>query len=160
MGPVAVAPIPAPIAGPIPGPAPAGDSRDYVVKRGDTLSSIASHELGASSKWPEIAKANEDTLHGSTNLKVGTKLKIPAAGASAGPSAPEGSAVASQDAPASAATAEHEYVVKSGDTLWAIAKSEMGSDKCVVQLKEANAGVLKGSDQLKVGMKLKIPAKK
>jgi nucleoid-associated protein YgaU len=74
-------------------------------------------------------------------------------------------AVASHDpapSPTTAPTtsAEREYVVKNGDTLWGIAKSEMGSEASVKDLRAANQDVLKGSDTLKVGMKLKIPAKK
>jgi LysM repeat protein len=97
-------------------------------------------------------------LHGSTALKVGMKLHIPAGGSSSG----ESTAVASHDPVATSGglVTEHEYVVKSGDTLWAIAKSEMGSDKCVADIKAANEDVLHGSTALKVGMKLKIPAKK
>jgi nucleoid-associated protein YgaU len=139
-------------------PTPETSGRVYVVKAGDTLSSIATHEMH-SSKWADLAKANEDVLHGSTSLKVGMKLTIPGdSGAS--------SAVASHDAAppatstAGATSSEHEYVVKNGDTLWGIAKSEMGGEASVKDLRAANQDVLKGSDTLKVGMKLKIPAKK
>jgi nucleoid-associated protein YgaU len=158
-------PSPAPLAGPNAAPSTKEASatpttekseRVYVVKAGDTLSSIATHEMHTS-KWESLAKANEDVLHGSTALKVGMKLAIPSdSGAS--------SSVASRDAAPSAAnsttTGEHEYVVKNGDTLWGIAKSEMGADASVKELRAANQDVLKGSDKLTVGMKLKIPAKK
>jgi nucleoid-associated protein YgaU len=130
--------------------------RVYTVKSGDTLMSIAGHELGSSKKWSEIAKANEDVLHGSTALKVGMKLQIPGdAGGSA--------TVASRDpAPSAgaAATGVREYVVKSGDTLWSIAKSEMGGESFLKDLRAANQDVLRGSDSLKIGMKLTIPGKK
>lgn len=148
---------PSPVA-PAPADTPAG-AREYVVKKGDTLSSIASHEMGGASKWSELAKANESVLHGSTALKIGMKLTIPASGSS-------GSVVSRDPAFAKAAGndaasgAEREYVVKQGDSLWSIAKNELGSEKKVAALKEANADVLKGSDALKVGMKLRIPAAK
>jgi nucleoid-associated protein YgaU len=138
----------------------------YVVKAGDTLSSIAGHELGSTKRWSEIAKANEDVLHGSTALKVGMKLQIPG---DAGPSTSGASTnVAARDlAPAPSAggststSGEREYVVKAGDTLWGIAKSEMGGGESFVkELRAANQDVLKGSDNLRVGMKLKLPAKK
>lgn len=147
-------------------PAPgAASERIYVVKKGDTLSSIASRELGSRNKWQELLAANEDVLHGSTALKVGTKLRLPASEKSsttlADPAPSQtGADPASPAAPAPAATGEHEYVVKSGDSLWLIAKNEMGSEKFVPALRAANAGVLGGSDSLKVGTTLKIPATK
>ncbi len=133
--------------------------RTYVVKSGDTLMSIAAHELGGSKRWSEIAKSNEDVLHGSTSLKVGMKLQIPG---DAGSSPAVVSRDAAPAAPsAGAATAgEREYVVKAGDTLWGIAKSEMGGESFLKELRAANQDVLKGSDSLKVGTRLKIPGKK
>jgi nucleoid-associated protein YgaU len=131
--------------------------RVYIVKAGDTLSSIATRELG-SKNWAALAKANEDVLHGTTALKPGMKLTIPT-GTAAAPT------VASRDpAPASASSGttsgEREYVVKAGDSLWGIAKSEMGGESFVKDLRAANEDVLHGSTSLKVGMKLKIPGKK
>src|SRR5207249_1654909 len=93
----------------------ASAEKTYVVKSGDTLSSIASHEMGSKKRWEEIAKANEDVLHGSTALKIGMKLHIPAAAAAAGT---DGTSVASRDlAPAAGESAEREYVGKAGDSV-------------------------------------------
>jgi nucleoid-associated protein YgaU len=140
----------------------AAGERTYVVKSGDTLSTIASREMGGRSRWPDLQHANEDVLHGSTALRIGMKLRIPVAGSSGG-----SSVVAARDPAAStggtsapSAGAEREYVVRSGDSLWGIAKSEMGSETFLKELKAANHDVLKGSDSLKVGMKLRIPARK
>jgi nucleoid-associated protein YgaU len=150
-----VGPVPAPGQNE-PVPAPAAE-RTYVVKKGDTLSSIASREMGSVNKWHELLAANDDVLHGSTALKVGSKLRIPASEKST-------SALSDlaplQAGAASTAAGEHDYVVKSGDSLWLIAKNEMGSEKYVGALRDANAGVLNGSDNLKVGTKLKVPAAK
>jgi nucleoid-associated protein YgaU len=52
-----------------------------------------------------------------------------------------------------------EYVVKDGDRLWKIAREQCGSPSFVAQIKEMNKDVLKGSDDLKIGMKLKLPPK-
>jgi nucleoid-associated protein YgaU len=176
--PLAAAPAPksptdkSPVDGTSPADKGSTAEKTYVVKSGDTLAEIAKSQLGASRRWPEIAKANEDTLHGSTALKVGMKLKIPASSGSAitssDPASEKTDPAAKSDASASkpadgtsgAAGTAHEYVVKSGDSLWLIAKREMGSEKLVADLRSANADVLKGSDSLKVGMKLKIPAKR
>jgi nucleoid-associated protein YgaU len=49
----------------------------YLVKKGDTLSSIAKKYYGKSSKWREIVAANEDLLESSADLTVGQTLIIP-----------------------------------------------------------------------------------
>src|SRR5262245_14164106 len=133
-------------------PAPPASERIYTVRSGDTLSSIAASQMKSKNKWKELQKANEDVLHGSTNLKIGMKLKIPGTTAASTTS----SDIASP--PSTAAAGDREYVVKSGDSLWSIAKNQLGDDKFVSALREANSDVLKGSDSLKIGMKLRLPS--
>jgi hypothetical protein len=50
-------------------------TRTYVIKKGDTLSSVAARMLGKASRWPEIAKLNG--LRSSQPIKVGYKLRLP-----------------------------------------------------------------------------------
>jgi len=52
-----------------------GDLKDYVVKDGDTLISIARKQLGAGKRWQEIAEANH--LSDPEALTTGMKLRIP-----------------------------------------------------------------------------------
>jgi nucleoid-associated protein YgaU len=152
-------PVPAPSAAPpAPEPTPSGSDRIYVVKAGDTLSAIAGREMGSKSKWAELQRANEDVLHGSTSLKVGMKLHIPGGEKSSGTVSDAAPVASATETPSGGAT-EHEYIVKPGDSLWLIAKNELGSEKMIGELREANSGILKGSDSLKVGTKLTIPAK-
>ncbi len=49
----------------------------YVVKPGDTLSSISRKVYGKSSRWKEIYNANRDRLVSPEALKVGQTLRIP-----------------------------------------------------------------------------------
>jgi nucleoid-associated protein YgaU len=140
--------------------ASSGSEKTYTVKKGDTLSSIAAREMGSKAKWTELQKANEDVLHGSTGLKIDMKLRIPAGEKSSGTSSSDPAPAASAADTPSGGAAEREYVVKPGDSLWLIAKNELGSEKLVGELRAANADVLNGSDSLKVGTTLKIPAKK
>lgn len=58
----------------------AGGVRTHTVAAGDTLGSLAAKYYGKSSDWPIIQKANKDVLKGSTDLKLGMKLKIPPKG--------------------------------------------------------------------------------
>lgn len=48
----------------------------YVVKRGDTLMTIATKIYGNAKRWPEIAKKN-GIKGGARDIKVGQKLKLP-----------------------------------------------------------------------------------
>ena len=60
-------------------------------------------------------------------------------------------------APAAAAAAKP-YTVKSGDTLSAIAKSQLGSAGDYMKIFEANRDQLSDPDKIKPGQVLKIPA--
>jgi len=94
-----------------------------------------------------IAAANAGV--DSTKLKVGQKLQIPAK--------PAGTVATEPPAPEATGTTgaggDTVYVVKSGDNLTKIAKAHGTTPK---SLRAANA--LK-TDQIKVGQKLKVPAK-
>jgi LysM repeat protein len=115
---------------------------DYKVAKGDSFSTI-SKKLHVPVK--AITEANPGV--DSTKLKIGQTLHIPAAG-SATTSAP-GTGTGTDAAPGS----EQIYTVKSGETLSKIASNHGVSIKA---LRSANN--LK-TDKIKVGQKLKIPAK-
>ena len=71
----------------------------------------------------------------------------------------------SRGAPAASAngapTAENRYTqwyeVKSGDTLWKIAKEHYGDGSLYTEIFKANQDVLTDPDKIKVGQKLRIP---
>jgi len=136
LTPVAPAPM-APVAA-----APA--ARTYVVKKGETLLKIAKAEHV---KLSELASANKLTK--TAALKIGQKLTIPAKA-----EAPVTAVATAPTAPVTAAPAVggNSYTVKSGDSLWKIAKANNVS---VSALKQANNLT---SDALKVNQKLTIPA--
>jgi LysM repeat protein len=114
---------------------------EYTVAAGDTLGKIAK-------KSGVTLKALEDANPGvvPTKLKVNQKLVIPAA--TAGATAP-----ATTDTTTVASTGEEIYKVKSGDTLTKIAKANGTTVKAIET--ENNLTTTK----IKVGQKLKIPAK-
>ena len=122
---------------PEPEPVPAPAAGEYIVVKGDSFYSIGK-KLGV--PWKAIADANPGV--DSTKLKIGQKLVIPAASTASAPAADMNTAMG-----------ETIYVVKSGDTLTKIAKDFGTTYKAI---KAANGLV---TDRIKVGDKLKIPAK-
>jgi len=56
-------------------------------------------------------------------------------------------------------TPTHWYVVKENDSLWKIAQEQLGDGGAVAAIKELNKDVLKGGDNIRPNMKLKLPAK-
>jgi nucleoid-associated protein YgaU len=52
-------------------------SREYTVRRGDSLFAIAERELGRGSRWEELKRFNEDVLKGRDSLTPGMQIRIP-----------------------------------------------------------------------------------
>ncbi len=52
-------------------------TREYIVQKGDTLSSIARKELGNPSKWKYLYEINKNKIGDPNKLKAGTKIVIP-----------------------------------------------------------------------------------
>ena len=127
-------------------PAAVGGS-EYVVVKGDSLAKIAKKN-GVTLK--ALQAANPGVVP--TKLKVGQKLVIPAGGkpAVAGNAA---AAAPVNSATGAVADAGQSYTVKSGDTLTKIAKKNGTTVKAI----EAANGL--STTKIKVGQKLKIPAK-
>jgi LysM repeat protein len=124
-------------------PTAGGGVTEYAIAKGDSFSTIAK-------KFHVSVKAITDANPGvePTKLQIGQKIHIPAAAA---PTAP----AVTGTAPVESATAggEQTYTVKSGDNLTKIA-GQLGTT--IKALRAANS--LK-TDSIKVGQKLKIPAK-
>jgi len=53
------------------------DTREYTVKKGDTLSKIAQNEYGKAHRWKYLYELNKDRIKNPNKLKVGQKLIIP-----------------------------------------------------------------------------------
>ncbi len=122
-----------------PPPAPEVAATEYTIQRGDTYSSIAP-KFNISVSALQAANPSVDP----TRLQIGKKLVIPAPTASTG---------ASTAPTVNAALGETIYTVKSGDTLSRIASQYRTT---VSAIKAANG---LQTDRIKVGDKLKIPAK-
>jgi nucleoid-associated protein YgaU len=135
------------------------DGHPYVIKSGQTLSSIAAEVYGNSRFWVAIQRENKglDANH----LKVGSKIILP----DITPLRPDPIAMVADDVEAPAAkitsTAKsngHTYIVKSGDSLYGISKRLLGSGRKADALYALNKDEI-GPDKskLKLGMVLKLP---
>jgi LysM repeat protein len=113
---------------------------EYTVVAGDTLGKIAKAH-GVTLKVLEAANPGVVPK----KLKVGQKLQIPAA--------VSGAAAVTPDATTPTASGEEIYKVKSGDTLTKIAKQYGLSVKAIESENSLS------TTKIKVGQKLKIPAK-
>jgi LysM repeat protein len=154
-----------------PPPAP---SREYVVKSGDSFSRIARVQLGAESRWREIADLNPKV--DPKSLGVGQKLILPSgaqgAQASDGMIADDASAKTSKPTPAKSGRASsagsstpkkaekplasnRACVVQKGDTLRSIARRELGDERRWKEIASANPGV--DPKKLAIGARLKLP---
>ncbi|MGC4031989.1 MAG: LysM domain-containing protein [Tepidisphaeraceae bacterium] len=156
-------------------------AKEYKAQAGDTLSRLASRVPGGNTKTnrdaivalnPTLQKNPNRVLSGHTYLlptqavAVATPVKpeaTPTNAKSPSKDAPK-TVVAAKDAPKepakeAVADATRVYVVKAGDTLSKIAMAELGTKNELPTLRKMNADILKGSDVIKVDMKLKLPAK-
>ena len=123
----------------------------YIVQRGDYLAKISKKYNITINSIKRLNNMKDDTI------RIGQKLKLPGKVEVGEQKVPEGAVAAPKAAKKAYAPytgATKEYVVKSGDTLGAIA---YGNGINIRQLKELNN---LESDVLKVGQKLKIPAEK
>lgn len=125
---------------------PAGATGEHIVAKNDTFAIIAK-KYGVSVKAIEAANPGVD----SRRLKIKQKLVIPPKPPTTG-AAPTTSATTPKPE-AEAAAAENLYTVKKGDNLTKIAKDHGVTVKAI---RAANS--LK-TDQIKLGQKLKVPAR-
>ena len=130
-----VAPPPVVVQPPV---APSGT--EYVVVHGDTLAKIAKKN-GVSLSALKAANPGVEP----TKLKIGQKLAIPAGGTAP---AASGASIAPDTG-----MGGETYTVKSGDSLTKIAKAHGTTVKAIKAENNLN------TDHIKVGQKLKIPAK-
>ncbi len=126
------------------------------VQPGDTLSALASEHLGSAKRWQELVDANSDQLRTPADLRSGMTLRIPSrdtpaqAQTNAPPVAP--SKILNQQS-----TIQDTYTVQAGDNLTRIAADLLGDGERWDELLAANADQLDRPENLRVGMKLKLP---
>src|ERR1039457_3702606 len=136
-------------------PVSTSETHTYVVKKGDSLWKISKAE---NISVGELSRANKLTK--TSTLKVGQKLTVPVmakaektnvATASVVPTPADATTPAPTTAAVTTDASGGSYTVKSGDSLWKIARLQNVS---VAAIKQANN---LSSDSLKVGQKLHVP---
>jgi nucleoid-associated protein YgaU len=143
-------------------PAPtatASAQRTYRAQAGDTVSRMAARLLGANTaKNRQAIIAANPSLQSNPNLVVaGQSYVIPGGSAATAPPAISGVS-GSGPAGTSVVAGQWYYTVKSGDTLWRIATSQLGNSSAVETIKDLNRDVLRGGTTLQPGMKLRLPS--
>ncbi len=145
--PVTQAPVPQPQT---PAPAPA----TYTIKAGDTFSSIASAQFGDEKHWTAIAQANP--LVDPTRLKIGQVIRLPDLKSFA---QQRNQQLEQIRAVVGTGQRDGEVLVQPGDTLSHIADRVYGKSSLWPVIFRANRDILEGPDDVKPGMKLRIPPK-
>jgi LysM repeat protein len=139
--------IPAPKSPDLTSPAAMGETKEYVIAKGDTLGSIA-RKNGLSLK--ALMEVNPTVE--ARKLQIGQKVQIPAASAAVAGTTGTG---ATPGATADAATGQGAvYVVKSGDMLFRIAKTHGTSVRKIMAMNDLK------TTSIRAGQKLKMPAPK
>ncbi|MBL0922571.1 MAG: LysM peptidoglycan-binding domain-containing protein [Phycisphaerales bacterium] len=130
---------------------------EYTVEAGDTLWKLAARFLGNGSRHQELAAMNTDRLGSGGELRVGTKIRVPASATQG--AAPTTNPAAGKNAKPADTKAEtpRTYTVQSGDTLRKIATKTLGSESRWKDILEANKSTIKDPNALRVGVKLQIP---
>ena len=156
-------------------PAVSGGAK-YRIKKGDTGASIAKAMLGDANRWKEIEAVNPGL--NARRLKIDQEIVIPNGTAVAtsrpaaprvpagtpapktlvntddGPTGPE-RPVAAPTASPDPAKSYREIEVRSGDTLYEIARRELGNPDLYFKIIQANPGI--DPKRIKPGQKVRIP---
>jgi len=163
-----------------PGTVQPASTKTYIVVEGDNLGVIARRCYGPKqgnriANVMRIFKANSPPLKSPDEIYVGQKLVIPPLPAST----PDNSQseglfpgrmfeqvssigrrnILSESNKAGQVIQTRQYVVKEGDSLWQIAARELGAGSRYKEISKLNAGILKDEDDIRVGMRLRIPVR-
>jgi LysM repeat protein len=151
--------------------------KTYTVEAGDTLGKIASKTMGSNTKAnrdalvkanPQIANPNKVVIGQVYNIPTATLVPPPSSAGSQQPGTrvlplqpltPPTTTARDTRTTTAASDSTITYTVKAGDNLYRIASDHVGNPQAVAAIKELNKDVLKGGDGIRVGMRLKLPAK-
>lgn len=127
--------------------------KTYVVEEGDSLYQIARSTLGDGDRWTEIQRLNSTLVGQNGAISPGMKLVLPG---NARVSVPV-RRLEQTRRPQSSTQEIKAYTVVAGDTLGQISFELLGTSRRVSEFVKLNG--LKDANDIRVGMKLKVPAK-
>jgi len=150
--------------------------KTYVVSAGDNLGVIAKKFYGAEQgnrvvNVTRIFEANRKLLKSPDGIYIGQKLIIPALPAAILDKAKSSVLGGSMFEPAKSVGQRHTagapikpelgrfYIVKDGDSLWKISTEQLDNGARFKEIAQLNSDILPNADDLKLGMRLKMPAK-
>ncbi len=153
-------------------------STTYTVQSGDVLPTIAKKFYGPEEgnrlvNIKRIFEANQNILKSQDEIYAGQKIVIPPLPAApAAAPGPENTLVSrifetvqsvgqrhlAADGPQPQQSQRY-YVVKEKDNLWKIAATELGDGKRCKDIRSLNSDILEGSDNISVGLRLKLPVR-
>ncbi len=124
----------------------------YVVKPGESLSSIASRLLGSAAKWKLLAELNRDRVGEDGSVRAGVTLRLPAStqARSTGNQTPKSLT--------RTAAGPRSYTVRGGDTLSQIAMRELGTMRRADEILSLNKDKIRNADEIYSGLVLALPA--
>jgi len=143
---------PTPVASPS---SSAGEFVKHTVQKGETLSDVAQAMLGVRGRWREVYAYNRERIGESPNhVRVGLTLVFPKERLTVPAST---SSSAQTVVPASSPkTGGRSYTVQKGDTLYGIARAQLGSGPRWKEIASLNG--LTGAE-LEVGKQLQLPSR-
>ncbi|MGF1633118.1 MAG: LysM peptidoglycan-binding domain-containing protein [Phycisphaerae bacterium] len=132
---------------------------EYVAQPGDNLTRMAKKVFGESTpETRNLLRSLNPDLDANPNLVVvGRAYKVPADTSRPEARRPLRDTPAGQAAARPAALAYRSYTVEPGDSLWIIARDEVGDVGAIDAIKELNRTQLAGGETIQPGMTLKLP---
>jgi len=141
-----------------------GSTQTHLVRRGDTLWSIAGRYYGGThSLHTALARHNAERLAADGSLIIGTRLLIPDRRTLENPPSTRPSTRRANEPttdrpnPTTPPATHTTYVVQSGDVLGTIAQRLLGTSRRWKDILELNRGQLDAPEDLRVGMTIRIP---
>jgi nucleoid-associated protein YgaU len=134
--------------------------RTYKAEPGDTLSKMARKLLGGDTRANRelIMKSNPSLVKDPHKVVSGQSYQIPVA-PPINTANREARGTPALPVTIDPATTGVVYTTREGDTLWKIAREQVGSTSAVESIMELNRDVLKAGDKIRPNMKLKLPPK-
>lgn len=133
--------------------------RMITVKEGDTLGELAAKHLGSAGKWQLIMAVNTDVLESPRQMRAGMKLRIPAEQVAEVIEEANAALTGSSDQRDTEPATTNTYIVKEGDSLYRIAQKLLGDGERYDDIYQANKDKLSSANDIRVGMKLKLPTR-